>query len=504
MRKLKYILLALVSGIALSSCSNGTTNIGDSDGISNSPNVKMDKTFYNPLDIKEGVGDPWLYKHTDGYYYYTHSSSGGLRVTKSKSMTLLADNINDETRTKIIFVPKSIDRVELWAPEIFFFEGHWYSYFTLAKDISDTLEKDTSRRTYGMKSKTDDIFGEWEQAVEIKLPDDYRSIDATFFEYKDKQYIVYAGWPNATNSKYRQHLYIQELEQGNPLKVASTDTVRHVISEPNNIWEIDGATAQNEGPAVGFAPDGTPIVYYSGSYSGGDNYCIAYLKLVGENLLDEKSWEKCKEPLMQKDMEYSEIIAPGHNSIVKSPDGKEDWICYHSAKKSGSGWDRQIRLQKLTWDGNTPVVEKIYKASDEAPLPGGDNPTRYKFEAELATLTDDCYVVEQEGFASNNKTVSISNGGSISYEMMIPKNGRYALGVRFSNRDSNETKIKLIVNGQETIIFAPNTQYDDTYFINWAFVDLYIKPNNVQNIVEIKCDSAIYIDCVVLDYLDHK
>ena len=88
--------------------------------------------------------------------------------------------------------------------------------------------------------------------------------------------------------------------------------------------------------------------------------------------------------------------------------------------------------------------------------------------------------------------------------MMIPKNGRYAIGVRFSNRDSNETKIKLIVNGQETVIFAPNTQYDDTYFINWAFVDLYIKPNNAQNIVEVKCDSAIYIDCVVLDYLDHK
>ena len=500
MKKLKIInLLALIGGVILSGCSINKYE----DKISNSPNVKMDETFYNPLDVRQSLGDPWLYKHTDGYYYYTRSGGQGVTVTKTKSMTMLTENPNDETRTKVLFYNNSINKIELWAPEVFFFNGHWYSYFTLADDIQGTLEKDTSRRTYGAKSKTDDIFGEWETPVKIDLPDDYRSIDATFFEYNGKQYIVYAGWPNAHNLNYRQELYIQELEQGNPLKVASSDTKRHVISEPNNIWEIDGGTAQNEGPAVGFAPDGTPIIFFSGSYSGGDNYCIGYLKLVGENLLDINSWEKSKEPLMQKDMAYSEIIAPGHNSITKSPDGTEDWICYHSAKKSGSGWDRQTRLQKLTWDGNTPVVEKIYKASDEAPLPSGDNPSRYKFEAELATLTEDCVVIEQDGFASNKKSISITDGGKISYEVMVPKNGRYALGVRYSNYESEDKVIKLKINGNEYELFAPYTQYDDTYFINWMFVDLYIKPNNVQNSVEITCNSAIYIDCLVIDYLEN-
>lgn len=470
---------------------------------SKSPSTLMDKTFYNPLDISKGVGDPWLYKHTDGYYYYTHSAAGVVRVTKTSSPTFLAENSSDETRTKVIFRQKSIDRVEIWAPEVFFFKGHWYCYFTAAKDLSDALEKDNSRRTYGMKSKTEDIFGEWETAVMIDLPDNYRSIDATFFEYKDKQYIVYAGWPNAYNNKYRQHLYIQELEKDNPLKVAATEKERHLISEPTNSWEIDGGTCQNEGPAVSFAPDGTPIIFYSGSYSGGDNYCIAYLKLVGENILDQNSWEKCKEPLMQKDMEYSEIIAPGHNSIFKSPDGKEDWICYHSAKSSGSGWDRQVRLQKMTWDGNTPVVEKIYKASDEAPLPSGDHPTRYRFEAEEATLTDDCYKIAQEGYASNDNAVSISDGGKITYEIMVPKNGQYAIGVRYANRDSAKTQISVTVNNVEYQVFAPNTQYDDTYFMTWIFTDLYIKAEG-QNTIEITCDPSINIDCLVVDYLNNK
>lgn len=494
-----FYLSALLGGICLTSC----VGAAKGDGISNTPNVKMDTTFYNPLDLTKGLGDPWLYKHSDGYYYYTHSSSGGVTVTKTKSPTFLTKNPNDETRTKQIFRQKSIDRVEIWAPEVFFFKGHWYCYFTAAQDLQKEIDKDGSRRTYGMKSKTDDIFGEWETAVEIKLPDDYRSIDATFFEYKDKQYIVYSGWPNAYNLNYRQHLYIQELEKDNPLKVASSETVRHLISEPTNSWEIDGGTAQNEGPAVGFAPDGTPIIFFSGSYSGGDSYCIGYLKLVGEDLLNETSWQKSKEPLMATDMAYSEVIAPGHNSIFKSPDGKEDWICYHAAKKSGSGWDRQTRLQKLTWDGNTPVVEKIFKASDEAPLPSGDNPTRFKFEAEKATLSDDCFNLSQEGYASNDATVSISNGGSISFEIMVPENGKYALGVRYSNRDSSETKVNIYVNNQLYEIIAPNTQYDDTYFVSWFFTDLYIKPSG-QNIVEIKCDPSIYIDCLLIDYLDNK
>lgn len=492
----KIFKTLMLGGIVLTSCGN----LSSGDNISSSPNVEMNSTFYNPLDIKKGIGDPWLYKHTDGYYYYTHSGSGGIKVSKTKSPTFLKEDDNDETRTKIIFRQKSIDVVEIWAPEIFFVDGYWYCYFTAAKDLQETLEKDTSRRTYGMKSKTNDIFGEWEIAVKIDLPDDYRSIDATFFAYQGKQYIVYAGWPSSKNQNYRQNLYINLLE--NPLKVDPSETTRHLISEPNKIFEIDGGTAQNEGPCMLFSPSETPYLLYSGSYSGGDNYCICYLKLTGNNLLEQSSWEKCAEPLMKTDMAYSEIIAPGHNSVFKSPDGKEDWICYHSAKKSGSGWDRQIRLQKLDYKDDTPFVEKIYKASDEVPLPSGDNVKRYKFEAENATLTDDCFVIEQEGFASNNKAVSISNEGNISFEIMVKKNGKYALGIRFSNRDSLQTNINVNVNNVDNEVFTPNTQYDDSYLMSWFFTDLYIKKNG-QNNIKITADSSIYIDCLVLDYLDN-
>ena len=104
----------------------GCANAKKGDGMSNTPNVKMDKTFYNPLDITRNIGDPWLYKHTDGYYYYTHSMGGMVKVTKTKSPTFLKENDADDTRTNIIFRQKSIDVIEIWAPEVFFYQGRWY------------------------------------------------------------------------------------------------------------------------------------------------------------------------------------------------------------------------------------------------------------------------------------------------------------------------------------------------------------------------------------------
>jgi GH43 family beta-xylosidase len=63
----------------------------------------------------------------------------------------------------------------------------------------------------------------------------------------------------------------------------------------------------------------------------------------------------------------------GHCSFTKSPDGKEDWIIYHSKKTTQPGWDRNIRMQPFTWkaDGSpdfgvpVPVGKPIQKPSGE-------------------------------------------------------------------------------------------------------------------------------------------
>ncbi|MGN1078026.1 MAG: family 43 glycosylhydrolase, partial [Candidatus Gallimonas sp.] len=318
MKKILCVLCGVILGLLglVTGCDKGADK-----------GTAMNDTFYNPIRIEKNMGDPWLYYH-DGYYYYMSSGGTQIKVTKSKWMTQVVENVEDENVTKVIFRQKSINVVEIWAPEIFFFEGRWYVYFTATTDSSDTLEKDGNRRIYGIRSKTDDAMGEWETAVRIDLPLNYRAIDATFMDYGGKQYIIWSGWPSAENQGYKQNLYITELETGNPLKAKSLEDDRRVlISQPLYAWETKGAV-QNEGPAVCFSPEGTPFVLFSGSYSGGDGYCIGYLELTGDPMRED-GWTKSESPLMATDMQYSEVIAPGHCSGVKSPEGTETWVCYH-------------------------------------------------------------------------------------------------------------------------------------------------------------------------------
>jgi GH43 family beta-xylosidase len=260
------LLIVVLTSIGVSSCNGGNKNSSISTETKGG-GISINETFYNPLVIDQGMGDPWIVYH-DGFYYYTQSEGTRVRVTKSKYLTQLTSNPYDETITKILFRQKSINVVEIWAPEIFFFDGYWYIYFTATVDASSVDEKDANRRTYGMKSKTSEAFGEWEIPVKIELPCDYRSIDATFMNYGGNQYIIWSGWPYSTNNGYHQNLYITELENGNPLKAKSTEvTARHLISEPYYDYETS-SVLQNEGPSVAMSPNGKPVIFYSGNFSG--------------------------------------------------------------------------------------------------------------------------------------------------------------------------------------------------------------------------------------------
>lgn len=498
------IVASCVTGFA--GCDDGNTpSDGDKGGI------QMNETFYNPLRVESGLGDPWMYKK-DGYYYVTYSEGTQITVTRSEWMTNLTANSGDESRTKVVIRQKAMNLVEIWAPEIFFVDGYWYIYFTATNDYGNNAAlKDAGRRTYCLKSKTDDAMGEWETVPYlVNLPENnIRSIDATFMEYNNKQYIIWAAWPYENHTQdYQQDLCIAELEYNNPTKVVDPTAKRVVISTPDHDWELVGAK-QNEGPVVIHSPNGTPVLLYSGSYSGSDAYCIGYVVLDGadKNPLNPASWTKGDRPLMETE---EEIISPGHNSVVKSPDGTEDWICYHSAKYSGAGWDRTLRLQKMTWNGDIPVVEHIYAYNEETPLPSGEKVNRVKYEAEDAELGEGCTVIDsvyldadgnESPAASGSKAVRLTDDSSISFKINVQKNGQYRLVVRYSNQAVSATTVSVSVNGTAYTLYTPKTPYDDTFCNNAFFCDLYMRPSG-PNEIAITCDRNILIDCIVVDALE--
>jgi GH43 family beta-xylosidase len=161
-----------------------------------------------------------------------------------------------------------------------------------------------------------------------------------------------------------QHLYIAPMSD--PMTISGK---RVLISSPEHDWEKQGRPLVNEGPETLWNGDKLFIIY-SASGSWGDDYCLGQLTWTGGDVLDPKSWMKKPEPVFSG---TEKVISPGHASFVKSRDGTEDWIVYHVAKHRGAGWNRQVHIQRFSWneDGSPNFGEPV-AAGVPIPLPVGD------------------------------------------------------------------------------------------------------------------------------------
>jgi hypothetical protein len=130
--------------------------------------------------------------------------------------------------------------------------------------------------------------------------------------------------------------------------------------------------AINEGPDV--IKRGTKIfIVYNANASWTDSYNVGMLTNTNGNVMNAASWTKQSTPVFSK---TANVFGPGIGAFVKSPDGLEDWMVYHAAKSSGSGWDRNIRTQKFTFNAsNVPVFGTPVQTGISAVVPSGEGTT---------------------------------------------------------------------------------------------------------------------------------
>jgi len=83
-------------------------------------------------------------------------------------------------------------------------------------------------------------------------------------------------------------------------------------------------------------------IIYSAAASFGDYYCLGQLTLIGYDPLNPDHWQKHPEPIIASN---SKVTAPGHASFILAPDEQSGWMIYHSARRKGSGWNRQVRIK---------------------------------------------------------------------------------------------------------------------------------------------------------------
>ena len=310
-------------------------------------------TFTNP--IMEKGADPWMY-YKDGYYYYTHTTGNNITIWKSKSMTNIGAG-----EFSVVWTPPH-DRpysFNIWAPHFHFLNGKWYIYFAAGPNYGDF----SHQRIWVLESKTEDALGDYVMKGQIKDASDKWAIDGTVIQYDGRMYFAWSGWEGDVN--IAQSIYIAPMS--NPWTISGN---RVLLSKPEYIWEKRGGPPYiNEGTRVMYRNDKIHIIY-SASGSWTDYYCLGRLTFSGGDILDPKAWVKSKEPVFESS---NNVFGPGHASFVKSPDGTEDWIIYHAARFSGSGWDRNVRAQRFIWnDDDTPYFGEPFSEGIPIELPSGE------------------------------------------------------------------------------------------------------------------------------------
>ena len=316
--------------------------------------------YKNPV-IFSGA-DPWIVKQ-NGFYYYCCSMDNGIGISKSK-------NLHQINPPKQIWKAPDGNKWNsscIWAPELHYLNNKWYIYYAGGYGGPPFIHQ----RTGVLESMTDDPMGEYIDKGMIftgdnptDLENSIWAIDMTVFYYNEVLYAVWSGWDkNEKTDKTSQNLYIARMD--NPWTISSS---RVKISSPDRYYE-QGELPLNEGPEV-LMHNGNGFIIYSCGQSWLDKYKFAYLKLKkdGDPLLRE-SWVKGESPIFEG---TEDVYGVGHACFTTSPDDKENYILYHSKKDKVPGWNRDIRLQKFTFDKKgMPYFGKPESLNKVLALPSG-------------------------------------------------------------------------------------------------------------------------------------
>lgn len=299
--------------------------------------------YQNPIVMQRA--DPWVYKHLDGYYYFTGSVPGyqEIEVRRAKSL----NELESGQRKTIWFAHKEGPMSHLiWAPEIHYLNHKWYLYFAASNSATIRDAKHHHRMFVLENESPNPLEGEWIEKGQVITAHESFSLDATVFEHQNKLYYVWAQQDFSIPGN--SNLYLSEME--NPWTLKGKQLL---LTIPEYDWEKVGFLV-NEGPAV-IKRNGKIFISYSASATD-ENYCMGLLWAdESANLLEGYSWHKASEPVFKSAPENGQY-GPGHNSFTTSEDGEADVLIYHARpyiEIEGDPFnnpDRHARAQVFTWD----------------------------------------------------------------------------------------------------------------------------------------------------------
>ncbi len=326
----------------------------------------IEHRYSNPFIMH--AADPYIYRHTDGSYYFTsshadpeHDLEGKYqyrKITLRKAETLedLGDFSNNYTE-KVIFSREPLvneTSPHIWAPELHFIDSKWYLYFTTTISNDNRWEI----RPHVLEcSDEDPMNGTWVNKGVMQSIDPSSiaftrfSLDHTVFEHKGTLYMIWAQ-----QDEKNSDLFIAKMI--NPWTIDAKVTK---VATPQYNWETHGFSVC-EGPSI-LKRNGRIFLIYSAS--GTDAlYCMGMITVKEDaDLLEASSWTKTPYPVFQSNRLNGQF-GPGHNSFTVDVDGN-DILVYHARQKERYLVDEGY--QPLYDVGRNASIGRIYWNPDGTP-----------------------------------------------------------------------------------------------------------------------------------------
>jgi GH43 family beta-xylosidase len=336
-----------------------TLALDEENGGEPMPEEPKSETIQVTNPLIEQRADPWIYRHTNGYYYFTATPPEYDRIILRRATTIQGLASASEA---VIWQRHSsgIMGAHIWAPELHHIDGKWYIYFA-----AGSTRNVWAIRMYVLENASANPLQEtWVERGQITTNWESFSLDATTFEHDGTRYLVWAQHDPDIGGN--TNLYIAVMS--NPWMISGTQ-VR--ISKPDYDWEKTGFLV-NEGPAV-IKRNGRIFISYSASATDA-NYAMGLLTALQDgDLLSASSWSKSPTPVFQS---ANRVYGPGHNSFTVSPDGSYDILVYHGRDYediSGDPLDdpnRHTRVQRLHW--NTDGTPNFGEPAANGPITIGE------------------------------------------------------------------------------------------------------------------------------------
>ncbi|MFD9628085.1 family 43 glycosylhydrolase [Peribacillus muralis] len=438
--------------------------------------------FNNPLYQGQ---DPFV-TYKDGFYYFVSSSNldSNNKVYVSKSRTL-----TDQGEKVMVFDSEGTE-TRIFAPEIFFFDGKWYIYY-----CADLKEYGYKHMGNVLESVTDDPQGEYVDKGALYLGENgenKQANDLTVFDYNGQLYAVWGT-----------------LGSGEPIgpAIAPMDNPYTITADRSFLPGGGG-----EGPRV-LQKDGKVFITMSEGNFAGNDYRLSYFTNTDGDILNPNSWTRTNDVFVST----RDVSGPARATFVKSADGLEDWMMYHSRvyKDTGvNGW-RQVNIKKFAWnEDGTPNFGQPVSPFEWQKLPSGDLGQGDMYQAEDGIHYGD---IKRENSHANYQGTGYINlpkktGAEASFVVNAEAAGDYIVGVRYAygmqvdgeSTDRPRTqlparaKVNVYVNGIQVKTITP-----DKTAISWeewftGSERLALKAG--KNVISYRIDNGS-IGNVNIDYL---